>query len=159
MEKRILLASRYFGLVDYKHELTIVNLTTQERKITKMRKDLKREKERFFNKKNEEDPEKVVKVVSSIKGNLRKYNINPKMPGFSLLSKSCYMYIMMDYDNIDDIYLLLGKITVIPVNKYGGICQEEQWMKESLRAVGIETGVFDFIKQISEQVKKELEIA
>ena len=124
-----------------------------------MRKDLEREKEKFFNKQNEDEPEKVAKVTSSIKGNLRKYNINPKMPGFALLSKSCYMYIMMDYDNMDDIYLLLGKITIVPVNKFGGICQEEQWMKESLRAVGIETGVFDFIKEISEQVKKDLEIA
>ena len=81
------------------------------------------------------------------------------MPGYTLLSKSCYMYIMLNYENIEDIYTLLGKITVIPLNKEVGICQEEQWMKEALRAVGIEIGVFDFIKKISRQVKKELENA
>jgi len=159
MEKRILLASRLFGQATYKRKLAIDNLITQERKITKMRKNFKKERERFFNKKNEEEPEKIIKVLSSIKGNLRRCNINQKMPGFTLLSKSCYMYIMMDYDNIDDIYLLLGKVTVIPVNRSVGICQEEQWMKEALRAAGIEIGVFEFIQQISELVKEELKIA
>ena len=93
-------------------------------------------------------------LLEEIKKNLLSKKLNPKMPGYGLLVEACYKHILLKCDNIDNIYLLLGRISVVPLDNNTGIGKENLFMKESLEEAGIKIGVFQFIRQVSEEVCK-----
>ena len=100
------------------------------------------------------------KLYTKAFGKLRRYGINPEVPGYTLIVYAVCIRVILDMDIDEDIYQLLEKVTIVPSvsTRIKNVYPAEQWMREALKAVGINTQVMDFVEEISKQCVSEIKI-
>lgn len=90
---------------------------------------------------------------------LRDLRLNSSIPGYELMKLTCCIKIILDFEDENDIYDLLGRISIIPSPNVPkmvikDVRPEEQWMTEAIRAAGIQEDVLTFISQICDIISK-----
>lgn len=86
---------------------------------------------------------------------LRREGLNPKMPGYEFIKKG--IVVKKVKKNISNKRLLqeIANGEVIPLNKskMAVLTDTEQWILESIKAIGIDMSIWAYIKQLSQKLK------
>ena len=89
-------------------------------------------------------------IFQEAQGKMRMTGIKENMPGYMLMIYAYCAMKILGYENDHDLFEFVGIITVVPsINPViKDIHPTEQWMKECLRAIGIQDDPIDFLKKI-----------
>lgn len=87
---------------------------------------------------------------------LRELGLNSSIPGYELIRQACCIQIIFNYEEDDDVYNLLGRISMIPLPSkiIKDIRPEKHWMIEAIRAAGIQEDALTFVSNVCSEILK-----